>query len=154
MHLRGLGPGGNKMLPRRLLASTLLCKSDMLTNFQRTWKFVTFQCFTKLWAFSQTRNKQKLKCGFDGHHLIIQTYVYLFYLKNFMFIYFWETGKKKDKSWAGEEQREGDRIRSRLQALSCQHRSQHRAGTHQLWDHDLNWSRLTNPPRHPYVYLF
>lgn len=69
--LRGLWPGRSKMRPKRLLASTFLCKSDMLTNFQRTWKFVIVQCLTKLWAFSQTWNKQKIKCGIDEHHSII-----------------------------------------------------------------------------------
>ena len=40
-------------------------------------------------------------------------------------------------------EREGDRIRSRLQALSCQHRARHRAQTHKPRDHDL--SPLTHP---------
>ena len=65
-----------------------------------------------------------------------------------MFIYFWE----REAVWAGEGQRDRGthRIRSRLQALSCQHRARRGAQTHELWDHDLSRSRtsnLTEPPR-------
>ena len=41
------------------------------------------------------------------------------------------------------------RIRSRLQALNCQHRAQHRAWTHRLWDQDLSRSRTPNRLSHP-----
>ena len=41
------------------------------------------------------------------------------------------------------------RIRSRLQALSCQHRAWRRARTHGLWDHDLNRSQSPNQLSHP-----
>ena len=47
-----------------------------------------------------------------------------------MFIYFWERG--------------GYRIQSRLQALSCQHRAQRGARSHELWDHDLSRSQTLN----------
>ena len=47
---------------------------------------------------------------------------------------------------AGGAEREGDTVsESRLQTLSCQHRAQHGARTHKLWDHDLSQSwHLTN----------
>ena len=51
-------------------------------------------------------------------------------------------------SWGGTE-RGRHRIWSRLQALSCQHTAQSRAGTHKLWDHDLSQCRTFNPLSHP-----
>ena len=73
-----------------------------------------------------------------------------FFKKILMFTYyFWETkGQSACKGWA---EREGGRhrIRSRLQALSCQHRAGRGAWTHQPWDHDLSWSRTLNRPSHP-----
>ena len=66
-----------------------------------------------------------------------------------MFIYFWE----RNRMQVGERGRERGRhrIRSRLQALSCQHRAQCGARTHKPQDHDLSRSgRLTNlAPRRP-----
>ena len=50
----------------------------------------------------------------------------------------------------GEGQREREtRIRSRFQALSCQHRARLGAQTHELWDHDLSWSWSLKRLRHP-----
>ena len=54
------------------------------------------------------------------------------------------------------------RIQSRLQALSCQHRAQHGAWTHRLWDHDLSWSQTLNQLSDPgvpgsllnYIFIF
>ena len=58
---------------------------------------------------------------------------------------------ERDRVWAGEGKRERHihRIRSRLQAPSCQHRVRHRAQIHTLWDHDLGWSWLLNWLSHP-----
>ena len=58
----------------------------------------------------------------------------------------------------GGGERERYRIRSRLQAPSCQHRAQCRARTHQLRDHDLSWSWTLNalrsePPGCPNVVI-
>ena len=64
-----------------------------------------------------------------------------------MFIYYWET--ERDRAWGGEGQRGGDRIGSRLQDPSCQHRARHGARTHKLQDHDLNQSRTLNQLSHP-----
>ena len=41
------------------------------------------------------------------------------------------------------------RIWSRFQALSCQHRAQHGARTHGLWDHDLSQSWMLNRLSYP-----
>ena len=50
----------------------------------------------------------------------------------------------------GGAEREGDhRIRSGLQALSCQQRARHEAQTHELCDHDLNQSQMLNQLSHP-----
>ena len=46
-----------------------------------------------------------------------------------MFIFLRET--ERQSASGGGEEREGDRIKSRLQALSCQHRAQCGAGTHE-----------------------
>ena len=56
------------------------------------------------------------------------------------FIYYWE---RESMSRGGAERgRHG--IRSRLQALNCQHRAWHGARTHECWDHDLSWSQTPN----------
>ena len=60
-----------------------------------------------------------------------------------MFIHFWESVSE------GGAEREGDRIQSRPQAPSCQHRAICGAQTHKLWAHDLSWSRTLNWLSHP-----
>uniref|UniRef100_A0ABI7WRF1 Nuclear receptor coactivator 4 N-terminal domain-containing protein n=3 Tax=Felis catus TaxID=9685 RepID=A0ABI7WRF1_FELCA len=49
----------------------------------------------------------------------------------------------------GGSEREGDRIRSRLRALSCQHRARHGARTHGPQDQDLSRSWTPNRLSHP-----
>ena len=51
---------------------------------------------------------------------------------------------ERGRGWGGER----ERIWSRLQALSCQHRTWHRAWTHELWDHDLSQSWVLNQLSH------
>ena len=53
-------------------------------------------------------------------------------------------------------EREGDRIRSGLQALSCQHRAWHGARAHELRYHDLSWSQRSTDwaPRAPRFHAF
>ena len=46
-------------------------------------------------------------------------------------------------------EREEDRIRIRLQALSGQHRVRRGARTHKLRDHDLSQSLMLNQQSHP-----
>ena len=61
-------------------------------------------------------------------------FIYFYYLKYFlMFIYFWER----------------ERIWSRFQAPSCQHRARHWARTHKLRDHDQSRSQTLNQLSHP-----
>ena len=59
-----------------------------------------------------------------------------------IFIYFWE--KDIQREWGRDRERGRHGIRSRLQALSCQHRAWHGARTHELWDHDLSRSWTLN----------
>ena len=51
--------------------------------------------------------------------------------------------ERQSESRLGAE-RQGDRICSRLQALSCQHRALHWARAHRRWDHELRWSQMLN----------
>ena len=62
----------------------------------------------------------------------------------------------RETAWAEEGQRERERHRiwSRLQALSCQHRSQCGAWTQELWNHDLSQSRTPNQLSHPIAPTF
>ena len=62
--------------------------------------------------------------------------------KKLMFI-FEKKGERQNVS-GGRVEREGDRIWSRLQAPSCQHRAWHGAWTHEPRDHDLSQSRTLN----------
>ena len=69
-------------------------------------------------------------------------YYFLFFL---MFIF------ERDRVQTGEGQRERGRhrIRSRLQALSCQHRARQGTRTHRLRDHDLSRSWRLHWLTHP-----
>ena len=66
-----------------------------------------------------------------------------------MFIYIWERQKQRQSTSRRGAEREGDRIWSRLQALSCQHRAWCRAWTHKQWAHDLSRSQMLNWLSHP-----
>ena len=57
-------------------------------------------------------------------------------------IHLWEIETEHEQGRGRE--RGGNRLWSRLQALSCGHRAQHRAWTHRPWDHHLSWSRMVN----------
>ena len=74
---------------------------------------------------------------------------FIFFLICLMFVYFWE--RETDKVWAGEDQRERerDRIQSRLQVPSYEHRAGCGAQTHEPWDHDLSQSWTCNQLSHP-----
>ena len=54
--------------------------------------------------------------------------------------YFWET----EHEWGRGRERRRHRFGSRLQALSCQHRAQCGARTHELLDRDLSRSWMPN----------
>ena len=62
-----------------------------------------------------------------------------------MFIFEREIEYKRGRG----RQRGRHRIWSRLQALSCHHRTRCGAHTHELWDHDLSQSWTLEPPRCP-----
>ena len=73
-------------------------------------------------------------------------------LSFFLSFFFWclfilETERQSTSGWGAERAR--DRIRSRLQALSYQHRARCGVRTHEPWDHDLSWSRTPNQLSHP-----
>ena len=72
-------------------------------------------------------------------------------------LYLFLRERERQSSSRGGAEKEGDRIQSRLQAPSCQHRAWHGAWTRELQDHDLSWSRTLNPLNHPgtpNVFLF
>ena len=58
---------------------------------------------------------------------------------------------ERDRVQVGEGQRARGthRFRSKLQALSCQHRAWRGARIHEPWDHDLSWRWTLNQLRHP-----
>ena len=75
---------------------------------------------------------------------------FLFFKYIFLMFIFDGERERKRQSTSGEGiDREGDRVRSRLQALICQHRAQHRAQTHEPWDHYLSQSQVLNRLSHP-----
>ena len=67
--------------------------------------------------------------------------------KIFFNVYFWE--RERQSASRGGAEREGETVWSKLQALSCQHRAQHGAWTHKLWDHELSGSQEPNRLSHP-----
>ena len=66
-----------------------------------------------------------------------------------MFIYFWDRERQSVSGGGAERERHTHRIRSRLQARSCQHRAWRGAQTHGPRDHDLSWSWTLNQLSHP-----
>ena len=69
-----------------------------------------------------------------------------------MFIYFWEKEKERETEceWGWGREIGRHRIRSRLQALSCQHSARHGAPTHKTlksWPEPKLDVQLTEPPR-------
>ena len=69
-----------------------------------------------------------------------------------MFIFEGET----ECAWGrGRERERGrHRIRSRFQALSCQHGAWHGGRTHKPWDHELRQSRMLNQLSYPGATIF
>ena len=60
-----------------------------------------------------------------------------------MFIYFRDR-ERQSTSWGGaERERETEDLK---RSLSCQHRAQCGAQTHELEDHDLSQSQMLKPP--------
>ena len=63
------------------------------------------------------------------------------FIHSFIHSFIYERERQTDRQ---TNQRGRHRIWSRLQALSCQHRAQCRARTHEPWHHDLSQSRTLN----------
>ena len=61
-----------------------------------------------------------------------------------MFLFIFEREIQRDRAWAGEGQRDRDRIWSTLWAPSCQHRAPCGAWTCEQWNHDLSRSQMLN----------
>ena len=80
---------------------------------------------------------------------ILYTFIFIF---NFLMFISWET----QCEWGRGRERGRNRIQSRLQVPSCQHRARRGAWTHELWHHDLNRSRtLTGrATQAPLFYIF
>ena len=83
-----------------------------------------------------------------------QSKTLFFFIFNFLNVYLFIFERERESEYEQGRGRERGkhRIRSRLQAPSCQHRAWCRARTHKLRDHDLRWSRMCNrlrPPRRP-----
>ena len=57
--------------------------------------------------------------------------------------------REREHEWGRDKERGRPRIQSRLQALSCQHRTQHGDRIHKLRGHDLSQSRMLNGWSHP-----
>ena len=77
---------------------------------------------------------------------------FLSWKKKFFLLMFTFLKAERDRAWASPErgrERGWQRIRSSLRALSCQHRAQHGAQTHEQWDHGLSWSQMLNQLSHP-----
>ena len=99
---------------------------------------------THWWGEGSLRNHIKETAGEDV------VYIYLFILIFFlMFIFERERERETEHEWRRGRERGRHRIQSRLQALSCQHRTRRGAGTHQPRDHDLSWSQMPNRLSHP-----
>ena len=74
----------------------------------------------------------------------------IYFLKKFLvFIYFWERNRDRECEQGRGRERGRQRIWSRFQALSCQHRAPHGAWTCELWDPDLSWSQPLIQLNHP-----
>ena len=74
------------------------------------------------------------------------------YVCMYVFIYFLVLrDRETEHEWGRGRARGTQRIQSKLQALSCQHRAQCGAWTHELWDHDLgqSWTLNRQPLRRP-----
>ena len=105
------------------------------------WAESTYKKDTMPWIEGQDSREQ----DFVSFKYFSLTYFYFF----FTVYYFWERKRETECEWRRGRERGRHRIWSRLQPLSCQHRSQHGAWTHKPWDNDLSWSWPLNQLSHP-----
>ena len=75
--------------------------------------------------------------------------LFIYFFKNVRCFYLFLRQRETEHEQGRVRERGRHRIRSRLQALSCQHRAWCGAQTHGLWDHDLSGSRTLNRLSHP-----
>ena len=121
--------------------------------------FLLLVAFARAWQhFKQLGKEKKISLG-----NILQYYFVwgtcnsrdmaslLFKKKTFLtFIYFWD--RERQSMNGGGSERGRHRIWSRLQALSCQHRSWRGARIHGPWDGE-SFAQPTEPPRCPLASL-
>ena len=102
---------------------------------------------------SSRRNNSNVTLSIFWVWISMSKWRFLFLFLIFLIlIYFWErAADRQTDSVSGGRGRERGRHRiwSRLQALSCQHRSQRGAWIHRLRDHDLSRSWMLNWLSHP-----
>ena len=75
--------------------------------------------------------------------------VFFCFVFKFFYIYLFLRERESASRGGAERERGRNRIWSRLQALSCQHRARCGAWSHGLCDHDLSWSWTLNRLSHP-----
>ena len=103
--------------------------------------------FRFVWNVHLICLQKYLTCYSQKHDIAI--HFKLNFRKKCLFI--WETrGKERGREIGRENPK---------QALHCQHRAQHRARTHDPWDHDLSQNQefgayLTEPLRGPWIFFF
>ena len=86
---------------------------------------------------------------FHSWFYLFGSFLFSFFLNFFFNVYLFLRQRETEHEWGRVRERGRHRIRSRLQALSCQHRARRGALTHEPWDHDLSWSRMLNRLSHP-----
>ena len=109
-------------------------------------------CMSHMLLLGQTAVPTKLICWISNppclRSCLLGDWVFLFYFFLIFKCLFLRERQTKYEPGRGRE-RGTHRIRSRLQALNCQHRAWLGAQTHQPRDHDLGRSRTFNQLRHP-----
>ena len=84
----------------------------------------------------------------NGFHSC-STRVYYILRTSYSFLKFYFSFKReKERTWVGNEQRQKE-TQNPKQAPCCQSKAQRGAWTHELWDHDPNWSQMPNWLSHP-----
>ena len=93
-------------------------------------------------------NLKRIMLKGTNHGRLHTVWFHLFIFFN-VHLFLRERGREMECKWGRGRETGRHRIRSRLQALSCQDRVQCRAWTHEPRDHDLSWSRTLNCLSHP-----
>ena len=94
---------------------------------------------------SKSRELTPVRSTFSFIVVFLPTAVIFFgnFLKIYLFL------RETEHKWGRARERRRHRIRSKLQALSCQHRAQRWARTRKPWDHDLSQGQMLNWLSHP-----